>query len=140
MAVGQPIVIKGTVMDISPGTQSASAKLRFPNGVPAVSDESQSDWMLYVYKQFTEPTNTVGVTVSIDAIDPNNNFVHIGTTTTDANGQYRLTWTPTMAGNYTTYATFDGSNSYYGSTAEDGLTVASSQQTATPSPLAVGYN
>ncbi len=136
-SIGQPVVIKGSVMDISPGTTSDSAQLRFPNGVPAVSDESQSDWMLYVYKQFAEPTNTIGVQVSIDTVDPNNNYIHIGTTTTDATGTYRLSWTPTIAGNYTTFASFAGSKSYYGSTAEDGFTVAEAQQTLTPSPLAL---
>jgi outer membrane protein assembly factor BamB len=136
-ALGQPIVIKGTIMDISPGTQSDSALLRFPDGVPAVSDQSQSDWMLYVYKQFAEPTNTIGVPVRIEAIDPNNNLVTLGTTTTDSTGQYRLTVTPQMSGNYTVFAMFDGSNSYYGSMAEDGFTIATPQPTPTPSPEAV---
>ena len=137
-ALGQPVVIKGTVMDISPGTQSDSALLRFPNGVPAVSDESQSDWMLYVYKQFTQPTNTTGVPVSIDAIDSNNNYVHVGTTKTDPTGIYRLAWVPPNAGNYTIFATFAGSKSYYGSTTEDGFTVMDAPSTTTtPIPVAV---
>jgi hypothetical protein len=35
-------MIKGTIMDNSPGTESDALQLRFPNGVPVVSDESQS--------------------------------------------------------------------------------------------------
>jgi hypothetical protein len=50
-------MITGYVTDTSPGTTDTSIKLRFPNGVPVVSDEIQSQWMLYVYKQFERPTN-----------------------------------------------------------------------------------
>ncbi len=39
---GKTIVIQGSVTDISPGTQTDAIKMRFPNGVPAVSDASQS--------------------------------------------------------------------------------------------------
>ncbi len=122
-AFGQPIVITGTVMDISPGTESDNAKLRFPNGVPAMSDASQSEWMLYVYKQFKQPTDVTGVAVSIDAMDPNNNYVHLGDTTTDASGTFSLMVTPENAGKYTVYATFAGSKAYYGSYAQTALGV-----------------
>jgi len=118
-----PVVVKGTVMDVSPGTQSDSSQLRFPNGVPAMSDESMNDWMLYVYKQFKRPTDVTGVPVSIDAVDPNNNFVHIGDTTTDDTGTFSLVFTPKEDGNYTIYATFAGSKSYYASFARNALTV-----------------
>ena len=56
-ALDTSVIIRGTVMDNSPGTQSDDMKLRFPKGVPAISDASMSDWMLYVYKQFAQPTN-----------------------------------------------------------------------------------
>ena len=65
VAFDTPVIIKGTVTDTSPGTKDSAITLRFPNGVPAVSDASQSDWMLYVYKQFTQPTDATGVPVSI---------------------------------------------------------------------------
>ncbi len=94
VAFGTPVVIKGTVMDISPGTQSDNAKLRFPNGVPAVSDDNMSDWMLYVYKQFQQPTNIMGVPVSLNAMDSNNNYIHLGDTTTDASGTFSFMYTP----------------------------------------------
>jgi outer membrane protein assembly factor BamB len=130
---GSPVVIKGSVMDVSPGTSSDSLKLRFPNGVPAVSDDSQSAWMLYVYKQFTAPMNATGVKVSIDALDPNNNIVHIGDTITDASGSYSYMFTPQNAGKYVIYATFEGSNSYYGSYAQTALGIAQqAQATQTP--------
>jgi len=122
-AFGQPVVIKGTVMDISPGTTSDNAKLRFPNGVPAMSDENMSDWMLYVYKQFQQPTDVTGVPVSIDAMDPSNQYVHLGDTTSDASGTFSFMYTPTASGKYTVYATFAGSKSYYGSYAETALAV-----------------
>jgi outer membrane protein assembly factor BamB len=64
---GSTVLISGTVMDISPGTQSDDAQFRFSNGVPAVSDESMSDWMLYVYKQFEKPWDTKGVEVTVFA-------------------------------------------------------------------------
>jgi hypothetical protein len=120
---GTPIVIKGTIMDTSPGTTSDKVKLRFPNGVPAVSDEHMSDWMLFVYKQFQQPTNVVGLPISIDAMDPNNNYVHLGDTTSDASGSFSLMVTPETAGKYTVYATFAGSESYYAAYAQTALGV-----------------
>jgi hypothetical protein len=120
---GTPVVIKGTVMDVSPGTQSDNAKLRFPNGVPAMSDNNMSDWMLYVYKQFQQPANMVGVPVSLDAMDSNNAYTHIGDTTTDISGTFSFMYTPENSGKYTVYATFAGSKAYYGSYAQTALGV-----------------
>jgi hypothetical protein len=120
---GVPVVIKGTVMDISPGTNQDQVKFRFASGVPAVSDGNMSEWMLYVFKQFQQPTNVLGVPVSIDAMDPNNNYVHLGDTTTDASGMFKLVFTPISNGTYTVYATFAGSKAYYGSYAETALAV-----------------
>jgi outer membrane protein assembly factor BamB len=47
---GHKVMVTGMVTDVSPGTKDSALTMRFPNGVPAVSDESMSDWMLYVYK------------------------------------------------------------------------------------------
>jgi hypothetical protein len=132
-AFGTPIVVKGTVTDISPGTQSDASKLRFPNGVAAVSDGNMSEWMLYVYKQFKQPTNIIGVPVSIDAIDPNNNYIHIGDTTSDPSGTFSYMFTPANAGKYTVYATFAGSKSYYASYAQTALGVMEEPE-APPAP------
>ena len=86
-APGQSVLISGTVTDVSPGTTDPRIALRFPNGVAAVSDDSQSQYMLYIYKQFEMPTNTTGVPVTISVIDANGNFREIGTTTSDSSGQ-----------------------------------------------------
>lgn len=106
------LVLRGTVMDVSPGTQSAELKLRFPDGVPAVSDDSMGEWMKFVYKQFPQPMST-GVTVKLEVVnDPNGNYYDIGTTTTDSSGFYSVTWEPPVAGSYTILASFAGSEGY----------------------------
>ena len=116
---GAPVLISGTVMDISPGTQSDDAKFRFSKGVPAVSEESMSEWMLYVYKHFARPMDATGVEVTIFA-QQGDNLIDIGTTTSDANGRYSITWIPPVGttGDYEIYAYFNGSPSYYGSYAK----------------------
>jgi len=121
--LGTGVPIKGTVMDVSPGTENPNLQMRFPNGVPAMSDESMGEWMKYVYNQFERPTDATGVTVKLEAVDPNNQYVNIGETTSDAYGNYGFTFTPDVEGKYMIIATFTGSNSYYGSTATAYLTV-----------------
>jgi len=120
---GSSVLIEGTVTDISPGTTEYALTARFPNGVPAVSDASMSDWMLYVYKQFAHPANATGVPVSIYVLDSNNNYRQIGNTTSDADGFYSFQWSPDISGKYTVYATFGGSKAYYGSYAETSFAV-----------------
>ena len=126
------VMITGYVTDISPGTQSDALKMRFPNGVPAVTDEKQSEWMLYVYKQFDRPTNVDGVTVSLDVIDANGNYRNIGTTTADSNGFYSFNWTPDIEGKYTLFATFMGSNAYFASFAQTAFAVTEASPTTQP--------
>jgi hypothetical protein len=128
------VMIQGYVTDISPGTQSDDIKLRFPNGVPAVSDQSQSQWMLYVYKQFPRPMNAIGVTVSLDVLDANGNYRNIGTATADADGYFSFSWTPDIEGKYTVYATFGGSKAYYGSYSQTAFQVNNAQATTNPTP------
>jgi hypothetical protein len=110
-------VITGTVMDVSPGTKSAEQMLRFADGVPAIADGYMSEWMLYVYKQRPVPTNANGVTVKIEAVDPNGNYQNLGTTTSDMYGNFGMSFTPESEGTYMIMATFEGSGAYYGSTA-----------------------
>ena len=129
--VGVPVVIRGTVMDISAGTKQNEQAARFPAGVPAMSDESQSAWMEYIYMQKPKPTDATGVTVDVSVVDANGNFRSIGTTTTDASGMYSLTWMPDIPGDFKVIATFEGSNSYWGSTAETSFTAVSAGPTAT---------
>lgn len=116
--VDSPIVIQGTVTDVSAGASQDAIKRNFPNGLPAVSDESQSAFMEYVYQQQVLPSNTTGVTVTLSVLDANNNFRTIGTTTSDASGHYSFTWKPDIPGDYKVVAAFSGSNSYYGSSDE----------------------
>jgi hypothetical protein len=109
-----PVMIRGMVTDISPGTEDTALKMRFPNGVPAIADEYMSEWMLYVYKQFERPANAIGVPVKIQIVDPEGGYNWIGTATSDAYGHYTYSFIPQMEGTYTIIATFDGSDSYYG--------------------------
>jgi len=128
------VVIQGTVMDISAGTKQTQQAADFPGGVPAVSDDSMSAWMEYVYMQKPRPTNATGVSVSIDAIDPNNNFIHIGTATSDMTGLFSYAWlTPNVPGKYTVLATFVGSDSYWPSFTETAMYVQGAPA-ATPPP------
>ena len=60
----------------------------------------------------TKPANAKGVAVTLDTIDPNGNLVHIGTTTSDMNGNYGFAYTPEVPGTYQIIATFAGSSAY----------------------------
>jgi hypothetical protein len=119
---GSAITISGTVTDISPGTSQYALKARFPKGVPAVADESMSEWMKYVYLQFPHPSDVTGVPVTIDIIDANGNYRNIGTATSDASGFFSFDWKPDIEGKYTIIATFAGSKSYYPSYAQAATT------------------
>jgi outer membrane protein assembly factor BamB len=123
VSLGNNVMIKGMVTDVSPGTNDAALTMRFPNGVPAIADEYMGDWMLYVYKQFECPMMLNGVKVKLETFDPNGNFYEIGTVTSDATGMYKIMWQPPVPGEYTIIATFEGSNSYYSSYAETAMGV-----------------
>jgi hypothetical protein len=154
------VTIKGTVMDVSPGTTDSglgtyrntvnkgtwdsAMQLRFPNGVPAVSDESMSDWMKYVYKNLPYPADVKGVEVVINVLDSNNNCYEVGRTVTDANGAFACDFVPPISGHYDVYAMFEGSNSYFGSSAETTIFVdqeipAPALPTPTPVSIADTY-
>ena len=113
-----PITITGTVTDFSAGTTSTLVASKFPYGLPCISDESQSRFMEAVYQQQEMPNNITGVPVTISVIDSNSNYREIGTTTSDVSGTFGFTWTPDIPGDYKIFAIFEGSNSYYGSSAE----------------------
>jgi hypothetical protein len=133
-SVGTPMVIRGTVIDTSAGTQQTQQKADFPNGVPCVSDASQSDWMQYAYEQQPMPNNAIGVPVTLSVIDANGNQRPIGTTTSDSSGMFTYTWTPDITGNYTVIANFAGSNAYYPSSAETSFYATAPPATVTPQP------
>ena len=132
--LGRSVIIRGTVTDISAGTKQDEQAARFPNGVPAMSDESQGRWMEYVYMQKPKPTNATGVKVSIDVVDQNGNYRNIGTTTSDSSGMFSYTWKPDIEGTYNVVATFAGSESYWPSHAETSFVVDPSPATASPYP------
>jgi hypothetical protein len=141
---GSSVLLKGMVTDVSSGTEEYALDARFPNGVPAVSDESMSDWMKYVYMQFPRPANATGVEVTLSVLDPNNNYYEIGTATTDANGMYKLLWEPLVPGEYTVIATFTGTEGYWPSQAETAIGVTETPEatpppTPTPAPMTDTY-
>jgi hypothetical protein len=105
---GSSVLIKGTVTD-----ESAGAK-----GTPAIADESMSEWMKYIYMQFPRPTNATGVPITLSVLDANGNYREIGTTTSDSSGLFSYLWQPDITGKYTVFASFDGSKSYWPSSAE----------------------
>jgi hypothetical protein len=130
--LGNSLVIRGMVTDISAGTKQNEQAARFPNGVPAVSDASQTGWMEYVYMQKPKPSNTIGVPVTLSVVDANGNFRQIGTTTTNTDGFFTLNWKPDISGAYTVYASFVGSNSYYPSHAVTSFSVDPAHPTEAP--------
>jgi hypothetical protein len=136
--LGVSVTISGTILDNSPGTKSDALLLRFPNGVPAVSDESQSDWMLYVYKQFPKPLNASGLPITLSVVDGNGNYRTIGSTTSDIDGFFSFNWQPDITGKYTVYASFGGSSAYYPSQAVAAFSVDSAATPAPTQPTATG--
>jgi hypothetical protein len=111
---GNSVMIKGTVTDISPGTEDAGIKMRFPEGVAAVSDASMTDWMLHVYNQFQAPADVEGVDVFLVVEDPNGEY-YSATVKTDRNGKFSHIWAPTIVGEYKVTALFEGTNGYFAS-------------------------
>ena len=123
---GESVMIQGSVLDLSPAQ---------PN-TPCVSKESMATQMEYLHIQHPvdgiyHNVTITGVPVSLDAIDPNGNSVHIGDATTEGySGTYGFVWTPANAGKYQITATFKGDDSYGSSFA----TTYSVVQAAAPSP------
>jgi hypothetical protein len=132
--VGESFTIVGTVTDQTPSSKDT----------PAISDEDMTAWMEHLHMQKAIPADAKGVDVSLDALDPNGNFIHIGETTSDMSGCFGYTWTPEVPGTYQLIATFAGSESYGSSYATTYLSsVAAPEPTpppeATPAPLTDTY-
>jgi outer membrane protein assembly factor BamB len=132
VTTGKSMVIRGTVTDISAGTKQDEQAARFPNGVPAVSDASIGEWMEYVYMQKPMPNDVTGVTVHLTAVDPTGNSQDLGYAVSDALGNYVFEYTPSVSGLYIVTATFEGTNSYYGSKA--GTSFVASGTSVAPVP------
>ena len=131
---GSTIVIEGTVTDQTPASIDT----------PAISDEDMGDWMAYLHMQTAIPSDVTGVEVSLDALDPNGNYIQIGTATSDMSGFYSYVFTPDVPGKYTIITTFAGSNSYGSSYAETAINVEEAPQAtappeATPAPMTDTY-
>ena len=124
--LGRSVMITGTVMDQSPGR---------PN-TPAVSEADMSQWMDYLYGQnatlLNSPPAPNGVPVTILVRDANDNYRIIGQTTSDSKGFYKLSWTPDIIGDYTVYASFAGSDSYWSSNAVTAFNVEEPAATQPP--------
>ena len=135
---GVPVIISGTVMDVSAGTKQNAQAADFANGVPVASDDSMKDWMGYVYQQKPMPTTFKGVPVTVDVLDSNGNYRNIGTATTTSSGTYSLIWTPDISGSYQVIATFHGTNAYWGSYSQATFDVMNAPATTTaPTPVPV---
>ncbi len=81
--------------------------------------------------------NGTGVTVSLDALDPNGNFVTHRHRHIRSNWPVQLRLDATVPDLYTIVASFAGSGAYYGSTAETSVYVNSAPAAAaTPPPAA----
>jgi len=135
---GNSFTITGTVTDQSSGAVAYTAK--YGNSVAAVSDDSQEGYMGYLYMQQLKPSNTTGVSVTINAIDPNGNLINLGETTSDATCFYSFQVNPDMLtagpGTYTVMASFAGTNSYGSSSAESAFTINAAAPTTSPYPVA----
>jgi hypothetical protein len=134
--LGDKVLVKGTVTDISAGTKQNEQAARFPNGVPVMSDANMTEWMGYVYQQKPRPTDVTGVEVIISVLDPNNNCYEVGRATSDENGMFKLAFTPLVPGEYSVYATFAGSQAYWPSSAVTAINVDEAPAaTAEPTPV-----
>jgi len=131
---GESVLIEGVVTDISPGTQQDALLKRFPNGVPAVADESMDVWMEYLYMQKPKPQEVKGVLVELYAIKEDGTSVKIGEAVTDPlnGGIFKYLWTPPDEGTYIITAVFPGSESYWGSYASVAVGVVAAEGAAAP--------
>jgi hypothetical protein len=122
---GTGVLITGSVTDQSPNPAL--------KGTAAISDADQGRWMDYmVTKTIAEPTDAKGVNVVLTAVDPHGNQVTIGSVTSDQSGNFKKLWTPDVAGEYTIYAKFEGTQSYGPSAASTAVGVEAAHATTTP--------
>ena len=127
--LGTGVLIEGTVTDQSPGAPDT----------PAVSDASQEQWVPYLYMDKPMPTNATGVTVMLRAMLSDGTVIDISHVTSDIMGHYEYTWTPPAQGTYKILATFEGSESYWTSSGQTGLSVGPAPA-ATAAPAAAPDN
>ncbi|HLN45248.1 MAG TPA: PQQ-binding-like beta-propeller repeat protein [Candidatus Sulfotelmatobacter sp.] len=127
---GTALVIKGTVLDLSPAQ---------PN-TPCVSKESMTTQMQYLHKQqpidgLWHNETIVGVPVSLTAIAADGSSIDIGTATTDGYyGTFSKAWTPPKEGDYKIIASFAGDDSYGSSGASTAISIGPAPATVEPQP------
>jgi hypothetical protein len=122
---GSSIMIQGSVTDQSPGAKDT----------PAIADADMSKWMAYLYMQQICPDNARGVKVTLSAVDSSGNSQTIGDVTSDSTGNYAMMWTPPAEGTYTITATFSGTASYYGSSAQTAVGVSAASSSSSSASL-----
>jgi hypothetical protein len=120
------VLIEGTIMDISAGSEQDGVIERFSNGLPVVSDDCMSEWMEYLYMQQMRPDNITGVPVKLAYQLPDGTWKDIDQVMSDEYGNFGFRWTPPEEGTYVVKAFFLGSESYWGSSSVTYLTVSSS--------------
>ena len=119
MPKGNGVVIRGTVLDLSPAQ---------PN-TPCVSKESMALQMEHIHKQLPidgiwHNETLTGVPVTLTAIDSNGNAIDIGIVTTNGYyGTFNKAWTPPNEGTYEIIASFAGDESYGSSAASTAVSV-----------------
>ncbi len=133
MAQGNGVVIKGTVLDLSPAQ---------PN-TPCVSKESMTLQMEYLHLNnpidgLWSNQTVIGVPVTLTAIGSDGAVYDLGTVTTDGySGSFAKTWTPPTQGDYKIIASFAGDESYGNSMSTTALSVGPAPAaTASPIPIA----
>ncbi|MCW4030086.1 MAG: hypothetical protein NWE92_10635 [Candidatus Bathyarchaeota archaeon] len=133
--LGNSVTLTGTVTDQTQyGRQTSTGSLDFSlKGTPAIADACMDAWMEYMFHQRPQPTDAYGVDVTLHAIDPNGNWINIGTTTSDMYGNYGLAYQPEVPGTYQIVAEFAGTNSYGPSASSTYLTVGDGPA-STPAP------
>jgi len=132
-----PVTFTGTITDVSPGASQSAVAKNFPNGLPCVSDASMTGLMEAAYEQQPLPSNLTGVPITVFVLDNNHNYRAIGTTTSNSLGDWGLTWTPDITGNYTVYAVFAGTHGYYPSSASTFMYAGSPPPTTGPTATPV---
>jgi hypothetical protein len=123
---GQGVIVSGTVLDQSPAQP----------GTPCISKDSMTTYMEYLHCQMPidglwHNETVTGVPVSIDAVDPKGNSVHVADVTSDMSGTFSYLWIPDTPGKYTVTATFKGDDSYGSSWAETAVGVIAAPEATT---------
>jgi hypothetical protein len=121
-------LIQGKITDQSPAQP----------GTAVVPDEYMTQWMEYMHMQQPLPmlAGGVGVSVALSASKADGTFINIGTVNADCEGNFLYQWTPPDSGQYYVTASFEGTESYWGSYATTAMAIAAggAQPTPTTSP------